>query len=839
MAVAVGAVLAVLAATPALASLSPNQLPGDGALIYQTGAMTASATTTFSSEAITISGSVDTTTPAAVVQWGSLGVIRPMLGLTSASPGFNIGSQASVTIFNNVTGPGNIAVPMTLLNIDATGNPSEIAGALTYTGQSPSNPGSLWIANANGILIDSTANIIAPNGLGLLNDPADTSIGFAQSFASGTVPINFSAGNLISEVGVAIQSGANLGSVGGFLLVAGYGSVNIASAAPSTVPLIVDGGIGANVTATANVAAGNLIANDSSSVPSYYTDALTTVAVSLGTTAAPFTNLNAIVDGDIVNTGVLTVTQGQINWINGTFTNDGTLNVSAATGQSYGVLGFNTFTTTPYIPSGLTSGGQTLYGNTSSAAPTGNFTNLGTVNATGSSLGQVFFVEGFQNNYGATLNVSGSVSGSLYIDSSSNGVTLAGSVSPLSGNLDIAAFGADTLGIYAPVSVTGTSSSISLYGNQVDITQSMSATGTSSTFNYTSIEPGYAQLNLASTGSITANQVNMGTSGPALSNFGINGTIDATSSVLFGNAGSPATTTAPAIPASLTGDVSGGGSITTPTLTFANLQGNVNNIISPVIAKNGFQINPVGYTGTTDVSVSADGTTEQGVNLKVNGNLTIDSGNTQAIDANGVAPANANSILYVQATGNVQVNAGSGANNYGPTTTPTGNLGLGGNGNFGTPGNPGLFQFPGLVYLQAGSGTTNSLTVGSSTAPVVIANAFSNAAQFGRAGVFLIAPTINYNYDPTTNTANTAAQVLYTNGNAGVVFAAPDNGLGFPNAIINGALSSTTNLMPQIDFLQSVTSTSTYPYGLELVPTDTFTNANGNQQQMQTFLNLY
>jgi hypothetical protein len=834
MAVAVGAVLAVLAATPALASLSPNQLPGDGALIYQTGAMTASATTTFSSEAITISGSAATATPAAVVQWGSLGAITPMPGLTSASPGFNIGSQASVTIFNHVTGPGNTPVPMSLLNIDATGNPSEIAGALTYTGASPSNPGSLWIANANGILIDSTANIIAPNGLGLLNDPADTSLGFAQSFASGTVPINFSAGNVISEVGVAIQSGASLGSVGGFLLVAGYGSVNIASA-PSTVPLIVDGGIGANVTTTANVSAGNLIANDNSSAPGYYTDAQTTVAVSLGT-ASPFTNLNAIVDGDIVNTGVLTVTQGQINWINGTFTNDGTLDVNAAAG-SYGVLGFNTFQKPTYIPSGATPS-IPLYGNTSSTAPTGNFTNLGIVNATGSTLGQVFFVEGFQNNYGATLNVSGS----LYIDSSSNGVTLAGSVSPLSGNLVIAAFGADTLGIYAPVSVTGTSSSISLYGNLVDITQSLSATGTSSTFNYTSIEPGYAQLNLASTGNITANQVNMGTSGPALSNFDINGTVDATSTsatsnaagLVFGGSGTP------------TGDVTGTGSITASSIDFVNLQGNVNNIISPVIALNGFHVNAQDPTSsatdlnTVNLSFYADGGTsttpvEQGINLKVNGNLAIDSGNTQAIDAGGVAPANQNSILYAQATGNVQVNAGSGTNYYGPANTPIGNLGLGGNGSAN------LFQFPGLVYLQAGDNgaSTASLTVGSPTAPVVIANAFSSNAQFGRAGVFLIAPTINYNYDPTTNTANAAAQVLYTNGNAGVVFAAPYTGLGFPNAVINGALSSTTNLMPQIDFLQSVTATNTYPYGLELVPTDTFTNANGNQQQMQTFLNLY
>jgi hypothetical protein len=103
-------------------------------------------------------------------------------------------------------------------------------------------------------------------------------------------------------------------------------------------------------------------------------------------------------------------------------------------------------------------------------------------------------------------------------------------------------------------------------------------------------------------------------------------------------------------------------------------------------------------------------------------------------------------------------------------------------------------------------------------------------AQVGRAGVFLIAPTINY-----------YANSLYTNGNAGVVFAAPYNGLGFPNAVINGNSGNTyvTDGMPTVYFMRSVPVSGTYPYGLELVPTDTFTNANGQLQQFQTFLNLY
>jgi hypothetical protein len=218
--------------------------------------------------------------------------------------------------------------------------------------------------------------------------------------------------------------------------------------------------------------------------------------------------------------------------------------------------------------------------------------------------------------------------------------------------------------------------------------------------------------------------------------------------------------------------------------------------------------------GTMNITVSADGSSAQGINLNLTGNGFINSGNTVAIGSSGAQPANINSILYVQASDTLQVNAGTGPNNYTSIAVP--------NTTFG------LFQFPGLVYLQS----QQSVTVGGITAPVVIANAYSPTAQVGRAGVFLIAPTINY-----------YANSLYTNGNAGVVFAAPYNGLGFPNAVINGnpptATSYVTDYMPTVYFMRSVPASATYPYRLELVPTDTFTNANGQLQQFQTFLNLY
>ena len=829
------ATLFALCAPAAIAATAPN-LPTNGQVIASTPGVNVIANTstivnnpaqvpglntTSTGLTINISGTVGTGA-AAVIAWNATSggaTLNPSTG----QGGFDVGPQAVASFTNTaqISSAGGKA-PVNVLNIDTTSNPSTIDGALDYN----LNGGSLWIANANGIVVGSGATITAPNGLGLIatTDGGATSIP-ATSFTSGTAGISFADSTTGS---VTIDHNANLSGVGSYLLVAGN-NVNVATTPGANASLYIDGGISANVTTTTGV----MTPNDGTSG---YTDAASTVIVNIGSTASPYGNLTAMVDGNLTNNGGLTVTQGQINWINGTFTNNGTLDVTPASGQSYGVLGFETFSTSQVVASGMTTNQQYIYDSGTTGASTGDFVNAGALNVTGVD-GFGFFGAGFQNNYGATLNVSGS---NVYIGTSNDGVTLAGSMSSLSGGLAVVALGNNSvINVQSPISA---STSVLLAANTVNISSTIDPLGS---FTFFGPESGAAQMNLAAGGSIDATNVYLGTQGGAsLTNFVLNGTIDATSTstsatsnaagLVFGGSGTP------------TGDVTGTGSITASSIDFVNLQGNVNNIISPVIALNGFHVNAQDPTSsatdlnTVNLSFYADGGTsttpvEQGINLKVNGNLAIDSGNTQAIDAGGVAPANQNSILYAQATGNVQVNAGSGTNYYGPANTPIGNLGLGGNGSAN------LFQFPGLVYLQAGDNgaSTASLTVGSPTAPVVIANAFSSNAQFGRAGVFLIAPTINYNYDPTTNTANAAAQVLYTNGNAGVVFAAPYTGLGFPNAVINGALSSTTNLMPQIDFLQSVTATNTYPYGLELVPTDTFTNANGNQQQMQTFLNLY
>ncbi len=783
------AIATALAAPAAFAVPASNALPTNGAVAYSGGASVVANTsqipnnpgvpglTTYSTGlTINISGTVASANTPVVIDWNATSG-GATLNPNATGGGFNVGSQAVASFVNNAQLSGNTPTTVNVLNIDTTGNPSQIYGQLDMHG----NGGALWVANANGIVVGSGAAITSPGGLGLIASPNATSTGtLATSFTSGTAAIDFSGATTTGYV--TVDRNANLSGVGTFLLVAGNNNVNVATT-PGSGNLYIDGGIGANVTTTTGV----MTANDATG---QYGDATTAVLVNVGSTASPYANLTALVDGNLTNMGSLTVTQGQINWINGTFVNYGTLDVTPVVGQSYGVLGFNTFTT-QYIPGGLTSNTQTVYGNTANPFPTGNFENAGTVNVTAAgSNGFVFFGTGFQNDLGATLNVSGSE----YLLTSANGVTLAGIQNSLSGGLTVAALGANS--VVNIQSQVNASTGILLAANTANISSTATTPGD---FTFYGPESGAAQMNLASGGSITGANLYMGTQGSASStNFVVNGTMDGTTSVVFGGATTP------------TGNVSGAGSITTPSLTFANLQGSVNNIISPVIALNGFKVNAPG-AGNIAVSVTADSPTgPQGVNLKVNGNLTIDTGGTIAIQAGGTPPSNAGSILYVQASGSITATDPTAPNNYGGIAVPNTTYGL--------------FQFPGLVYLQ--SGTT--LDVGSLTTPVVIANAYSPNAPFGRAGVFLIAPTINY-----------YANVLYTNGNAGVVFAAPYNGLGFPNAVINGALSSTANLMPQIDFLRAVTPTTTYPYGLELVPTDTFTNANGNQQQFQTFLNLY
>lgn len=370
-----------LAAPVALAAVTPTQVPGQGFVAYS-GGTAISAATGAGTETITIT-SATVNTPV-ILQWGGTAPSGATLLNSAGTAGFNIGASASTTFDMASSGAA-------VLNIDVTSNPSQILGALNVTG-SGSAATSLFVANANGIVVGSTAVITAPGGLGLIN--ADLSSTQAQAvYTTGVLPISFAG----ATNGVQILSGADLSGIGsGTLLVAGAGVVNVtgvqigASSAShyafsSSTTLDINGGIGGYMdTATgstftpqdsgAAMSFGSLSTSNATSTFSYADAPGTAVSLNLGaTTTAPFDAylLSVLANGNIANQGNLTdVNQGTFRWINGTLTNTGQIDFG------------NQGTSSALIPTTVTAnlGGyfSNLYGNTSQAQSAGGFVNAST-----------------------------------------------------------------------------------------------------------------------------------------------------------------------------------------------------------------------------------------------------------------------------------------------------------------------------------------------------------------------------------------------------------------------------------------------------------------------------
>ena len=160
----VAAVALALSAVNAYAAPTPNQMPGAGTVTAVSAGATATCTTgcgggggvgtTFinvpTPSTITLAGAA----PKAVIQWGGSGA--PVDPLNPA--GFNIGSNGKLTF-------ASAAAQAAVLNIDASGNPSQIFGQLDAAG---ANPPAIFVANTNGIIVGSGGRIAAPNGLGLI-----------------------------------------------------------------------------------------------------------------------------------------------------------------------------------------------------------------------------------------------------------------------------------------------------------------------------------------------------------------------------------------------------------------------------------------------------------------------------------------------------------------------------------------------------------------------------------------------------------------------------------------------------------------------------------------------
>lgn len=397
----VGAVLMALAAPAAMAMTSPaaNVLPGAFYTNQSTGVGYASSGT----DAATI------TVPsgATVLQFGGSSAsvatsVSAASGITTAA-GFNIGSSASLTVSNASSDAAAV-----LIN-DITGNPSQIYGSLAATGATGDVP-TLFVANANGVIIGSSANINLPQGGGI--------IGEGQNPASFT-----SAGDVYSSTGtgpVTIMPGASITN-GGYLLVAGNGNINVGalsgtatviagyafSAASNTLSTTLPG-VAANTAAVIVNSAATVNFNGGSS----------------GTAAKPGATVYAAGNVNVLGGSYVDLSNTTFSLVGGTFTNNGTATV--ASGLSAG----GAFVNTSLLSAGTVSAGTTFtnngtittIGNVSAA---GAFTNNGTITGAGTvNAGNIVNAGAFTANGFSLTASTGTIVNSGTLNASSGAVTL-------------------------------------------------------------------------------------------------------------------------------------------------------------------------------------------------------------------------------------------------------------------------------------------------------------------------------------------------------------------------------------------------------------------------------
>ncbi|MGH8233680.1 MAG: hypothetical protein ACREPU_05720, partial [Rhodanobacteraceae bacterium] len=129
-----GAIALAMGSSVALAAApTATQLPGEGKVV--SGGASASAITS-GSQTITLTGNT-------VIDWGASGATLNTAnpgGTGSAQPaGFNIGSGAALTFADGGS---------SVLNVDVSGNASQIMGGLNNTGA-----GNIYVANTNGVIV--------------------------------------------------------------------------------------------------------------------------------------------------------------------------------------------------------------------------------------------------------------------------------------------------------------------------------------------------------------------------------------------------------------------------------------------------------------------------------------------------------------------------------------------------------------------------------------------------------------------------------------------------------------------------------------------------------------
>ncbi|NII12398.1 filamentous hemagglutinin N-terminal domain-containing protein, partial [Oleiagrimonas sp. C23AA] len=327
IALAMGSSAAMAATTPPTA----NQLPGQGSASTMPTTVSNNDTVDVSSATGAVTTDADgnktltvTVGGNSVITWGgdsaSSATINPQ-----GTAGFNIGSKATVS-FNagsvdyaagtstsgdytagSTTAPaGDVGV----LNVDASGNPSQIMGSLTAgTGVN------LFVANENGVIVGSTATVSGTGEIGFIANK----LAADQSGFSGTASSIAYSGN---GGDVTVTKGAD---VSGTVMISGGSNVNVDLSAFTSGSVALSAG---NPSAAAGAFAPT---NDAASIAMTGDQGETTMTLKSA--------------GDVSNTGALWLTEtgsvttdeaGNVtsdnrdNNVAGTFTNSGDLSFIGA-----------------------------------------------------------------------------------------------------------------------------------------------------------------------------------------------------------------------------------------------------------------------------------------------------------------------------------------------------------------------------------------------------------------------------------------------------------------------------------------------------------------------------
>lgn len=359
-----GAMLMALSSPFAMAAVTPppaNSLPG--AFSSNTSGVTYSSSST-------IAATITVNSGATVLQWGgsTLGnTVAAPSGITT-NPGFDIGTGATLTISNSAADASSVLLS------DQTGNPSQIYGTLTATGSNSTTPTppSLFVANANGVIVGNSAVITLPTGGGFIGENVNQT-----SFTGGTIASGTGTGD------VTISSGSTINN-SGYLLVAGNGNVNVGAAdITGTISVVAGFSFTAAGLAPAVNSASTYNSN-SSAVATLGTSATVYAAGNAFLTGDGMTATLAAVNGNLVNSGSAIIEAGVT--LGGSFTNNGNATLDSSLAVSGAATNNGTLNQGYDLTAGSIVNNGTVTDGYNLTATSGTIVNNGKISAGTNSL---------------------------------------------------------------------------------------------------------------------------------------------------------------------------------------------------------------------------------------------------------------------------------------------------------------------------------------------------------------------------------------------------------------------------------------------------------------------